>query len=65
MSVGGACGNPSLRSAIQEAKLQQVRLNNIHDGIRFFADGGGDGFQSHRPPTELLDDAALERACGG
>ena len=42
-------------SAGQEAQLHQVRLVNILQGDRLFADGSGQGLQAHRAARVVLD----------
>lgn len=41
--VGGFGSHPSLGCAVEEAELQQIGFDHVHDGIGFFADAGGDG----------------------
>src|SRR5690606_8545243 len=56
MRVGVGRGDAAAGSALQEAKLQQVGLDDVHDGVRLFADGGGNRLQTHRAAAKLADD---------
>ena len=43
------------RRAVQEAKLQQVGLDHIHDGVGLLADAGGQRVEPNGPAVELVD----------
>jgi hypothetical protein len=43
MKVGLLSGDPALGSAMKQSQLQQVRLDDIHNGIGILPDRGSDG----------------------
>ena len=59
--VGPPGRHPAARRAVEEAELQQVRLDHIHDRVRLLAQRGRDRLQPHRPAAKVADDAAQHR----
>lgn len=62
MAVGSSRRTSPARRALDEALLQEERLANVLDRSRIFANAGGDGFETHRPTAELLDDRCEDGA---
>ena len=62
MLVGMGCSDPAACCPFQEAKLQSVGFNHIHDCVRFFADRGANRIQANRTSTELHDDLEKSKA---
>src|SRR5205823_10190405 len=46
--------HPAAWRAGQEAQLNEERLVDVHDRVRFFARCGGDGLDADRPAAELV-----------
>src|SRR5262245_24445013 len=47
--------------ALQEAELQQVRFDDVLDGVGLLPDRRGQGGQPHGPAAELVDDGGQDR----
>ena len=56
MLICGSGCHAALGRTIEEAKLQEVRFDDVHDGILFLADGGGYCVQTHRSAIVFLND---------
>jgi hypothetical protein len=52
--IGVRRGHTAPRGSFQKTELQEVRLHNIHDRIRFFTDGCANGIQSYRTAAKLF-----------
>src|SRR5205814_128657 len=50
--------------SLQEAELEQVRLVDVLDRVRFLAEGDGQGREADRPAFELLDHGAQQSPVG-
>ncbi len=48
-------GNAALRRTVEETKLQQIRLYDIHDGLGLLADGRRNRVQPHRAAVIFFD----------
>lgn len=64
MLISQAGGGPTLRGAVDEPELQQIRFDDIHDGVWLFADRCGNRLQPDRPPVELMDDCLQNPSIG-
>jgi len=53
--VSKGCGESASGGPIEEAELHKIGLVDIGDGVRFFADRGGDGVQSDRTAIVLFN----------
>ena len=58
MRVGVARSNASAGRALEEPDLHQVRLVDIHNGVRLFRNRRCDRLDTNRPAVVLLDDRA-------
>src|SRR5712692_10905988 len=48
--------HPPAGSTLEKPFLEQIGFVYVLDGTFFFADGGGDGFDTDRPAIKFLDD---------
>ena len=55
--IGSLRGNATLRSTIKETQLEQIGFDHIHNGLGFFANGGGDSVQPNRTAVIFLDNS--------
>ena len=62
MRIRQTRGGPALRGTVDKAKLQEIRLNHIHDRVSFFADRGSDGVQPDRAAAKLLNNGLQHAA---
>src|SRR5438093_7037485 len=62
MRIGGRGHLPTGGRANHEADLEEKGLDHLGQRLRLVIDGGGDGFESHRTTTVLLDDGGKEAA---
>src|SRR5438067_11917689 len=62
MLVSGGGADASARRAVEEAYLDEVRLDNLLYALALLADRGRDGADADRPAVELLDDRRQDLA---
>src|SRR6185295_9136555 len=62
MFVGTAGGHASAASAIEKADLNQVRLNNLLDGVLFFVNRSRNRADADRAAVKLFNDRQHELA---
>jgi len=60
MLVGETSGHAAARSAVQEADLKQVRLDDLLDRVLFFMKGSAESAETDRATIEFLDDGLQE-----
>ncbi len=58
MSIGAPGGDPTSGRSIDETELEEKRLVDVHDRVRFFTDRGGDRVKTNWPSVELFDNRA-------
>src|SRR5512138_3020444 len=61
MLICGLGRDASLSRSVQEAELEEIGLDYVHDRILLLTDRGGDGIQADRSATVFVDDR-LEHA---
>ena len=64
MVVGLFGGHAPAVGALEEAQLHQERFHDIHDGVGFLADAGGQRLQADWASPEIVKQAVQQHAVG-
>ncbi len=60
MKIGAFGSHSAARGALQEALLDEVGFDNVFDGVRRFADGGGNVIKTDGAAAEFMQDGLEE-----
>src|SRR5262245_42876970 len=65
MGISSGSGHSASRSALDESALDEIRLVHVFQCVAVLAERGGDGIDSHRASTVIVDKYFQEPAIGG